>query len=314
MGQARQECTLKAAQQTAVAGEPSDRGVPTHLAEGKAETVRPTTGSRPIPSPLAAPSANVGHCWLLATPETKKRSIHTPPSTPRPLQTRKSSEIDAALVRGSMPLLSLALLRGHRCGSDHGVHEAVRLMSLPALELLLRHDQDPDEHCCGQRALHLALQACMAENDVGYRMADILLRHHARPDPVDGDGRHVEGPLHGATKRGCAAAVSLLLKRGADPNGRDGNGNSPLHILCRQMHIHIDGGYRKVLDLLLQAGAKPYILDADGRPPIAYAHWHGLRWAMQRAEHSWSAGALAAAQGRRPWLLPEIARGVLRFL
>lgn len=57
--------------------------------------------------------------------------------------------------------------------------------------------------------------------------------------------------LHTAAKLGHAAAVRLLLERGADPKAREvGDATSPLHWAAA-------GGHRDVVELLLQAGADP---------------------------------------------------------
>ena len=60
---------------------------------------------------------------------------------------------------------------------------------------------------------------------------------------------------------GNAAIVSFLLKSGADVNGRTANG-SPLHTACAYRHV-------KIAKLLLQNGATPLAVDAEGHTPAA---------------------------------------------
>lgn len=239
----------------------------------------------------------------LATPEVKKRSIATPPSSPAMLQKRLQYDIDNALRRSSLPLLSLALLRGHCCGDDHCLYEAVRRQNLRALEFLLQRghstNHDVDSQCGGRRPLHLAIQACMAEGDVGYKMAELLLKHGSRPDALRDDDPAVDTPLHNATKRGCPAAVALLLCYGADPNGADMSGFTPLHVVCRQTPFHPCGtSHEEVIQLVLRHGACPSLVDHFGLEPLHYAHDVGLRQKLLQAERWWSRGFLRLARGR----------------
>lgn len=154
----------------------------------------------------------------------------------------------------------------------------------------------------------------MQQGDAGYRIAEVLLRSGASPDALPNDDRQLDGPLQDAAKRGCSAAVALLLRYGADPDRRDGTGSAPLHALCRQTPYHIDGTHMQVLRILLRGGAKPNVLDADGRPPSTYAFSFGLRAALSEAERAWSARALSIALGQRPKLLPEVWHAVLAWV
>jgi len=234
----------------------------------------------------------------MATPEVTKRSTDTPPSSPALLQKRLSADISAALSRGSYSLLSLSLLRGHRCGQDHCVFEAVRRQNLAALEFLLEHGSpDFDEPCCGRRPLHAAVQACLSKGDTGYQMIRMLLHHGARPNPIDGDAADVSGPLHDAALRGCASVVSLLLESGADPNALDGNGNTPLHALVRRAPFHGGAPHLKAMNLLISHGAKPSTPDASGFPAITYAQAPAIRQCLLQAAQWWSHRALLLALG-----------------
>ena len=63
---------------------------------------------------------------------------------------------------------------------------------------------------------------------------------------------------------GNAARVRELLRKGADVNARDKDGNTPLHKA-------VDRGFADVVKLLLERGADPNIRDRDGRTPLDLA-------------------------------------------
>ncbi|CAK4840642.1 unnamed protein product [Aphanomyces euteiches] len=93
-----------------------------------------------------------------------------------------------------------------------------------------------------------------------------LLRAGAQVDGRNNDGNT---PLFWAAYHGHAEAVSCLLKHGADPNVRYVSGRSVLSPVC--MH-----GYANILKLLLDAGAKPiYTCKADGETPLMIAAYNG---------------------------------------
>jgi ankyrin repeat protein len=71
-------------------------------------------------------------------------------------------------------------------------------------------------------------------------------------------------PLHLASKAGCAEAVVHLLQYKADPSVRDARGNSALHYAA-------EGAFTKVVRLLLEAGARADIGNADSSLPCNVA-------------------------------------------
>jgi ankyrin repeat protein len=66
-------------------------------------------------------------------------------------------------------------------------------------------------------------------------------------------------PLHAAAECGDLAMIRRLLAAGANPNGRDGKGRTPLHYA----HKHENGCYGALLD----AGADKGAYDSNGKYP-----------------------------------------------
>lgn len=73
-----------------------------------------------------------------------------------------------------------------------------------------------------------------------------------------------EGALHIVIKRGDATYLSFLLARGADPNLRDGRGNTP-------MILAVQNGQTGMIDLLTRARANPNLANSSGETPLILA-------------------------------------------
>ena len=93
-------------------------------------------------------------------------------------------------------------------------------------------------------------------------IAQILLDNGANTRALDGKGNTL---LHDAAKMGCVFVIRYLLARGVDPNIKNDNEESPLHVGSMN-------GHRSVTHLLL---AKESIemsgKDKNGRTPLHYA-------------------------------------------
>ncbi len=76
--------------------------------------------------------------------------------------------------------------------------------------------------------------------------------------------------LHQAVQLGLVDIVQLLLERGADPNLRDGDGDSPLHLAILNHHAQI-------IRQLLNQGADPNAINDDGNTPLLLASESGDR-------------------------------------
>jgi len=215
-----------------------------------------------------------------------------------------AADIEALIARVPRPLVHRSPYGG--CGSGLSLVEAVGQKNIDAMhEALARDATQLDAHCNGRRALHEAIRSCVTIGDIGHQMAQVLLHHGSRPDPLVGD---VEGPLHAAVKRGCSAAVQLLLAAGADSNTLDETGLTPLHALCRRMPFqsHIEE-VQVVLKLLLQYDANPSNLDLSGKPASYWTPDAGLHESLSFGERLYFKRAFAQAGGKCHWMLPEVA-------
>jgi ankyrin repeat protein len=73
-----------------------------------------------------------------------------------------------------------------------------------------------------------------------------------------------EGALHIVIKRGDETYLRFLLQKGADPNLRDGRGNTP-------MLLAVSGGQPDMIRILAAAKANPNIANASGETPLIRA-------------------------------------------
>jgi ankyrin repeat protein len=87
-------------------------------------------------------------------------------------------------------------------------------------------------------------------------------------------GAILNRPPYDAAAWGAAAHVAntemarLLLEHGADPNCRDENSNTPLHLAIRSRIVRNPSAF---IEVLLASGADPTITNYDGRTPLEEA-------------------------------------------
>jgi hypothetical protein len=122
-----------------------------------------------------------------------------------------------------------------------------------------------------------------------------LLEEGADPNIRDGDGNT---PLHFAASKGCAEVARLLLEHGADPNAQDKNGETPLHVAAFNGHVD-------VVRLLLEHRADPTVKNKDGDTPLDIARARGHREVVSLIEEFHMEGWLGRGGGPpRPGAAP----------
>lgn len=106
----------------------------------------------------------------------------------------------------------------------------------------------------------------------------LLLEYKADPNAQDKDGLT---PLHVAAQRGFDEIVRLLIANGADSSLKDKNGDTPLHaaaggedyplspaIINYYPHAwQVFEEHKKIVEMLLKAGADPDAKDGSGKTP-----------------------------------------------
>ncbi|KAH9127722.1 hypothetical protein LEN26_000023 [Aphanomyces euteiches] len=102
-------------------------------------------------------------------------------------------------------------------------------------------------------------------------MVEFLLDNGA---DIDAPGKDGTTPLCAAALWGNEAMVKFLLERGARVSARnEGTGWTALHAAAFQEH-------GKVVRVLLEANADPYLRDVEGRTPCDYASISEAIWAF----------------------------------
>ena len=114
-----------------------------------------------------------------------------------------------------------------------------------------------------------------------YFISRILLFHGA--DPKLGGGAF-GSCLHMATSKLQLNLVKELLKYGANPNSKDYEGNTPLHLLCLIFSKDSDTA-KQIAKVLLESGANTNAKNGDLWAPIHLTirrgHLEGLRWLLR---------------------------------
>ncbi len=106
-----------------------------------------------------------------------------------------------------------------------------------------------------------ALLAAAGGDEVDPAGVQLLLRHKAKVDTRDRDGRTA---LHVAAANGHAELVAALLDAGADVQARDAHGMTPLLAAAR-------GGRVSAFDALLAAASDVAAKDEEGRSALVHA-------------------------------------------
>jgi ankyrin repeat protein len=97
---------------------------------------------------------------------------------------------------------------------------------------------------------------------------EYLIAAGADPNALNNSG---VAPLHRAVRKRCSAAVSALIENGANPRLMNKRGSTPLHLAVQSTGSSDSGTdaakeqQRLIIDLLLQHGARPTDVDANGK-------------------------------------------------
>jgi len=162
------------------------------------------------------------------------------------------------MIRNMIILAGVALTVGLAGAQTSAVHEAARKGDIDALSVLLKRNPGLINSRGDYNRTPL-LEALLAQQVAA---AKFLLERGADVQLTDQEGM---GPLGFAVFNGDPDLVGRIINRGADVNGQDNVlGWAPLHVAARGCHPD-------VARLLIEKGARPDPRDAEGNTPLAVA-------------------------------------------
>ena len=182
-----------------------------------------------------------------------------------------------------------------RDGQNTALHEAAKAGNTAVCKLLLDRGAGVDlPNATKHTALHLAVTEGHTET------AKLLLDHHFNPM----NAAVFESPvLHYAANEGNKEFIQALVEAQADPEAPNIHGHRALHFAARRghrdfveqmftsvpqldgnsrdidgktpLHLAAAAGHLSTVQLLLEKGAQPTVLDSSRNLPLHYAAWDG---------------------------------------
>ncbi len=186
----------------------------------------------------------------------------------------RGANVNAADAEGATPLVA-ALLRGHV--------EAARVLIAAGAERVAMKNHPPTVYWSGvavrEPILHSAVRyhvearrprdpdgrAEPNEREHRRQWAELLIAHGAE---VDGRDEHGNTPLHAAVLRGDGELARLFITHGADVNARNELGITPTQYAASAPDANL-------VSLLLESGADANVRDNDGDTPLHAATRRG---------------------------------------
>ena len=155
------------------------------------------------------------------------------------------------------------------------LHAAVIAGNRASVEFLLAQDVPVDaENHNGHTALALCAEHPRGKANVP--IAQLLLAHGANANAAG--GHHDGTVLHRAVMHGDTTLARLLLEFGADPNGQDWSGKTPLH--------HAVAKNRQLVEVVLAFSPDLGVLSRAGETPLQYARRLKRRGVVRSLEES----------------------------
>ncbi len=156
------------------------------------------------------------------------------------------------------------------------LREAAGNWDLPRVRMLLEYGSDVHVKLrFDHDALYYAANASAPPREAeGCAVVALLIKHGANVNGRSGVGQMT--PLHMAARRGTVAIAEVLLSSGAEIEAKDSKGETPLRRA-------VNCGQEGMVRLLLSHGADPLTQDKQGRMALAAARHEPIRKALQEA-------------------------------
>jgi ankyrin repeat protein len=185
-----------------------------------------------------------------------------------------ASDRDLAIVRSGVECFVDAATHQLYAG-DTALHMAAAAFQRAVAEILVRSGADSRaRNRRGAEPLHYAADTNHWAPAAQRETIEYLLSAGADPNAIDSDGT---APLHRAVRTRSSEAVRALLAGGADVRKQNGGGSTPLHLAVQDTGRGGAGSerareeQRKIIAILLQAGAKGSDSDGRGRTVLEVA-------------------------------------------